>query len=90
MVRRLLPLIWNARKQVKLTWFLISDKRVPLWQKAIPFLPLVYILSPLNLLSLAVPVLGQVDDVVVVLMAMELLERLVDKDILADYKDTDV
>ena len=86
MLRRWIGLLWGANKRIRLTWALLKDNRVPLWQKAIPFVPLVYILSPLNFLTLVVPIVGQLDDVILMFMAMDLLEKVVDKQILADYK----
>jgi uncharacterized membrane protein YkvA (DUF1232 family) len=88
MIHKLLLLVWRGRKKFRLTWALLKDRRVPSWQKAIPFLPLLYILSPLNLLSFAIPIVGQIDDLILVLLAFELLERTVDKEILADYVQT--
>lgn len=87
MFRRWMTLLWTARRQLKLTWTLMTDKRVPRWQKMIPFLPLVYVLSPFNALTFALPILGQVDDVMLFMMAMEVFERVVDKAIVSDYQE---
>jgi uncharacterized membrane protein YkvA (DUF1232 family) len=81
--------IWTIRKRMKLTWALLKDERVPMWQKAIPFLPLIYIFSPLNFLTFAIPVIGQIDDVFLVMLALELFERVVDKTIIAEYRPED-
>lgn len=86
MFRRLLTLIWTARQRLKLTWRLLQDDRIPTWQKAIPFLPLIYIFSPFNFLTMAIPVFGQLDDLMLLVMAMEFMEQVVDKKIIADYK----
>ncbi len=86
MIRKWTVLFWKARKKFKLAWALFRDKRVPIWQKGILFLPLIYIFSPLNLLSFAIPIIGQIDDVMIILLSIELLERVVDKDILADHQ----
>lgn len=80
-------LLWLARQRIALTWRLLRDARVPRWQKVIPFLPLLYIFSPLNLLTLPIPIIGQFDDITLVVMAMELFERVVDDRIVAEYKD---
>jgi uncharacterized membrane protein YkvA (DUF1232 family) len=82
-------LLWTLRKRLSLTWALLKDKRVPMWQKAIPFLPLIYIFSPLNFLTFAIPVIGQIDDVFLVMLALELFERVVDKTIIAEYRPED-
>ena len=88
MLRKWASLLWTARGRLRLAWMLIKDERVPLWQKAIPFLPLVYILSPMNLISFALPVIGQIDDALLIMLAVELMERVVDEKIIAEYKNT--
>lgn len=88
MLRKWASLLWTARGRLRLAWMLIKDERVPLWQKAIPFLPLVYILSPMNLISFALPVVGQIDDALLIMLAVELMERVVDEKIIAEYKNT--
>jgi len=86
MLRRWILLLWSVRNRLRLTWNLLRDKRVPVWQKAIPFLPLIYILTPLNMLTFAVPILGQLEDALLIMVALDFLERVVDKKILADYQ----
>lgn len=87
MIRRVFLLLWGARGKLRLAWSLVRDPRVPLWQKAIPFLPLIYILSPINLISFAIPIIGQIDDIMLVVLAINLLERTVDPAILADHTE---
>ena len=86
MVRRWILLLWSVRNRLRLTWNLLTDKRVPRWQKAIPFLPFIYIVSPLNLLTFTIPIIGQLEDALLIMVALDVLERVVDKDILADYR----
>jgi uncharacterized membrane protein YkvA (DUF1232 family) len=50
---------------------------------------LIYIFSPLNFLTFAIPVIGQIDDVFLVMLALELFERVVDKTIIAEYRPED-
>ena len=59
-------------KQTRLAWRLLRDGRVPAWVKLIPFAGLVYFLSPIDLIpDLMLPGLGEVDDVVVLLLALK-------------------
>lgn len=78
----LLYLLREGREQIALTYDLVRDPRVEAWKKAIPFLPLVYIFSPINLFSIFIPF----DDIYLVILAMELFERTVDPEIVAEYK----
>ncbi len=59
-------------KQARLGWRLLRDNRVPGWVKLIPAAALIYFLSPIDLIpDLALPGLGEVDDVVVLLLALK-------------------
>lgn len=56
---------------------LITDRRVPWYVKAIPFFLVIYLASPIDLIPDFIPVLGQLDDLGVVLAALWLMVRLV-------------
>ncbi|MFQ5912933.1 MAG: DUF1232 domain-containing protein [Nitrospinota bacterium] len=60
--------IW---KQGRLAVRLLRDRRVPAWPKALLALPLAYLLAPVDLLpDLALPGLGYVDDLLLLLLAL--------------------
>jgi uncharacterized membrane protein YkvA (DUF1232 family) len=64
-------------KQVRLAWRLYKDGRVPGWVKLIPMAGLLYLLSPIDLLpDLMLPGLGEVDDIVMLLLALKLFVDL--------------
>lgn len=64
-------------RQVRLGWRLLNDGRVPGWVKLIPFAGLIYFLSPIDLIpDLMLPGLGEVDDVVVLLLALKMFVDL--------------
>ncbi len=59
-------------RQSRLAWRLLRDSRVPGWVKAIPIAGLLYLLSPIDLIpGFALPGLGQVDDLVLLLLALK-------------------
>ncbi len=90
MIYKWIPMLWGARNKFRRGWALFRDERVPNWQKAILFLPVAYFFTPLNLLNFAIPIIGQIDLVLVTLLSIELLERIVDRKIIADHRrDTD-
>ncbi len=61
-------------KQAQLGWRLLNDSRVPGWLKMIPAAGLLYLLSPIDLIpDLMLPGLGEVDDIVVLLLALKML-----------------
>ena len=64
-------------KQSRLAWRLLRDGRVPGWVKMIPFAGLLYFLSPIDLIpDMAIPGLGEIDDVVVLLLALKMFVDL--------------
>ncbi|MCA9903008.1 MAG: DUF1232 domain-containing protein [Anaerolineae bacterium] len=62
--------------QIRLTYRLLRDPRVPLWVKAIPFLPLIYLVSPIDILPDFIPVIGQLDDLTLIVAGMRLFEAM--------------
>ena len=64
-------------KQARLVWRLLNDDRVSTWVKLIPVAGLIYLLSPIDLIpDLMFPGLGEVDDVVVILLALKMFVDL--------------
>ena len=75
-------------KQGRLAWRLLRDSRVPDWVKMIPFAGLVYLLSPIDLLpDFALPGLGEIDDVVVLMLALKMFVDLSPASIVAEHLD---
>jgi uncharacterized membrane protein YkvA (DUF1232 family) len=63
--------------QARLAWRLLRDARVPGWVKLIPLGGLLYLLSPIDLLpDVALPGLGEIDDIVVLLLALKMFVDL--------------
>ena len=64
-------------KQGRLAWRLLRDARVPGWVKMIPFAGLIYFLSPIDLIpDMAIPGLGEIDDLVVLVLALKMFVDL--------------
>jgi uncharacterized membrane protein YkvA (DUF1232 family) len=66
-----LPLAGKAPLYARLLWSLASDPRVPASRKALLGLAGVYIVSPLDLVPEWIPVLGAIDDVAVMVLAVD-------------------
>ena len=64
-------------KQGRLAWRLLRDGRVPGWVKMVPFAALLYFLSPIDLIpDMAPPGLGEIDDLVILLLALKMFVDL--------------
>jgi len=73
-------------QHLRLWWRLLRDRRVPLLLKlAVPGLALAYFLWPMDFLYDLIPVLGQVDDVLIVLLALKLFESWAPRSVVAEH-----
>ena len=64
-------LLRSLLSRARLTARLLREPLTPLAVKALAALPLLYVISPVDLLPDLVPILGQLDDIGVVLLAIE-------------------
>ena len=75
LVRRAAAL--SLRRKLRLAWRLLADRRLPLRARAILPLLALYLAMPLDLIPDFIPVVGYLDDVLIVLGAAWLFLRLV-------------
>lgn len=72
----------------KLAWRLLKDPRVSLpYKLIIPGIAGLYLFFPADLLPDFFPVLGQLDDLAIIALAVKLFVELVPKDIVNQYRD---
>jgi uncharacterized membrane protein YkvA (DUF1232 family) len=81
-----MPIIQGIIDEAWLTWRLLMDKRVPMWMKAVMLLPLIYVLSPIDIIPDVFLGLGQLDDIGIVLAGMRFFQSLVPEDIVAEHR----
>lgn len=72
--------------QVRVTWDLMRDPRVPVWTKAIPVMAFLYVISPFDFVPDLVPGLGQLDDLGIILAGMKLFESMAPNPIVRQYR----
>lgn len=73
---RFLRILTHLPDFARLYWRLFRDRRVSILPKALLVLALVYVVSPFDVIPDFVPVIGEMDDVVVALGALWLFVRL--------------
>ncbi len=59
-------------RQARLIWRLMLDSRVPTWTKLILPASLVYVVSPIDLIPDVIPVLGQLDDLAIIILGAKM------------------
>ena len=69
-------LVRTAVSHIRLSLRLLREPTVPLLNKAVPLLVLVYIVSPLDFVPDFFPILGQLDDLGVFLLGLETFLKL--------------
>jgi uncharacterized membrane protein YkvA (DUF1232 family) len=71
----------------RLVWRLLNDVRVPAWIKVgIPLIVLVYFITPVDLIPDFIPVLGQLDDIGILLLGMALIIRLAPQSVVDEHR----
>ena len=72
--------------RLRLVVRLLRDPRVPLFLKFIPFASLIYVILPLDVIPDVIPVLGQLDDLGVVALAIEGFIMMSPQDVVAEHR----
>jgi uncharacterized membrane protein YkvA (DUF1232 family) len=79
-------MVFGAIRQARLSWRLLKDPRVPTLLKVLlPVLAVVYTVSPLDFVPDFLPVLGQLDDVSLLIAALALFTRLAPSAVVAEH-----
>jgi len=82
-----LRVLWQFLKREAATvWLLLRDPRAPLAAKVVAVAAALYLLSPLDFLTDAIPLLGWVDDAIVVSALLSLAYRLLPAEVYESLK----
>ena len=84
MWKRLTVLWTQVRGDARLLWFALRHPAAPGWLKVGSALVALYLVSPIDLIPDAIPILGWVDDLVIVPLAIRWLLARLPADIRAD------
>ncbi len=80
--------IQNLTFQLKLIWRLMKDGRVGFFVKLLPVGALIYLISPIDLLpGVALPVIGVLDDAVVLWLGATLFVSLCPEEVVKEHTD---
>ena len=74
-------------QQIRLVFYLIKDREVPIYLKVLPFLGVLYALFPIDIITDIVPVLGQIDDLTLLLIGAKVFIEMSPPQVVARYME---
>jgi uncharacterized membrane protein YkvA (DUF1232 family) len=77
----------SLKKEVYALSLAAKDPRVPWHAKVFAILIIGYILSPIDLIPDFIPVIGYVDDIIIVPAAIVILIRIIPKEVMAECRE---
>ena len=86
MLSRLKEWAREARRDVVAVWIASRDPRVPWYAKAAAALVAAYALSPIDLIPDFIPVLGYLDDLILVPLGILLVIKLIPPGLMAEHR----
>lgn len=76
----------SLRRDIVALWLAARDRRVPWYAKAVAGGVAAYALSPIDLIPDFIPVLGYLDDLLIVPLGIMLAVRLIPSDVMAELR----
>ncbi|WBY09569.1 YkvA family protein [Sphingomonas sp. 7/4-4] len=76
----------RIRTEAHAVWLAARDPRTPLYAKLFGLLIAAYALSPIDLIPDFIPVLGLVDDVILIPIGVWLFEKMIPRDQFAEHR----
>ncbi len=86
MLRRLRNWADIAQRDAHAAYLAAFDPRVPWYAKALALAAAAYAFSPIDLIPDFIPVIGQLDDILVVALGIALVVRLIPPEIMAEHR----
>lgn len=87
MTTQLVTLAKTIKRDVRALYLAASDRRVPWYAKAAAIVVAGYALSPIDLIPDFIPVLGYLDDVILVPLGIILVVKLIPSAVMSDLRE---
>lgn len=75
------------KREVYALYYAYRDRRTPWYAKVVAALTVAYALSPIDLIPDFIPVLGYLDDLVLIPLGLTLAVKLIPPDVMAEARD---
>ncbi len=76
----------SVKKDILVVWLIAKDKRTPNFIKLLALVIAAYALSPIDLIPDFIPILGYLDDIIIVPLGLLLVIKLTPQNIIDDCK----
>jgi len=76
----------SLKKDILVVWLIAKDKRTPILVKILAIIIAAYALSPIDLIPDFIPVLGYLDDIIIVPLGLLLVIKLTPQQIIEDCR----
>jgi len=78
-------MISRIRQEIKLVRLLVSDKRTPTLARLLLWLAAGYLLLPFDIIPDFIPVLGQIDDIIIIPLLVGLAYRIIPEELVREH-----
>lgn len=72
-------------QQIRLVWQLMKDGEVPIYLKILPFAGILYTLFPIDIITDVIPVLGQLDDLTILIIGAKVFIEMAPQQVVARH-----
>lgn len=83
---RIARLVVRLPRYARIVWGIVRDPRTPVGLKGLLVAALAYVVSPVDLIPDAIPILGQADDLTVLLLVLDLFIQNAPAQVRADHE----
>ena len=80
----------NFKAEVKVYQRALTDKRTPGLARRLLKFAVAYVLSPIDIIPDFIPVIGHIDDVIIVPMLIVIAIRMIPKQVIADCREKNI
>ncbi|WP_207655779.1 YkvA family protein [Vallitalea okinawensis] len=87
MMGKLKELANELKRHIQVIYLAYRDKETPLYAKVVSFIVVAYALSPIDLIPDFIPILGYLDDLILVPLGIYLAIKLIPREIFERYKN---
>jgi len=87
MFKKLKSMVKAVKTEIKVYQLILKDRRTPRLAKWLLGISLGYLLMPFDIIPDFIPVLGQLDDIIIIRLLVSIAIRMIPKEVIADARE---